>query len=195
MRPSGCAGIEHASAGRHAPAPSGPEAQQAAGRPPKREPPQKAKEDARPKPRPKAKNWDGKTSAQRKREIAEERKRASSKAYGDLLKFLDELNRMSLVLETYKPEDLRLAEIEYDDVALYKVSTVLDFLITHGEWYNRMLMAVQGYLGDNKVREKIRKLRETTGRTPEEAETALRLADKLERNMEATIADRYDSSS
>ena len=49
------------------------------------------------------------------------------------------------------------------------------------------MMQTQAWLGDVKVRRKIEALRNTTGRTPEETENFHRLAEKLERKLEAVL--------
>lgn len=66
---------------------------------------------------------------------------------------------------------------------LRRMSDICDDLVSLGEWHERQLSAVTGYLTDRGITEKIRKLRDATGRTPEEAETARRLADRLDKKL------------
>lgn len=71
-----------------------------------------------------------------------------------------------------------------DNVAMWSATDIYDDLILLGEWLDRTLSSIQGRLSDQDVRNKIAKLREVDGRTPEEIETALKLADRLERKLE-----------
>jgi hypothetical protein len=86
------------------------------------------------------------------------------------------------MLEHAKIEDYNL-----DEATLALVADVHDDLVTLGEWHDRTLSAVQAWLIDADVRDKISRLRNTQGRTSAETETALRLADRLERKLEARL--------
>lgn len=148
--------------------------------------------DTRDKP-PRQRNWNGKSNDKRMREL---RARKPYEAYNDLTNFQARLAQMCSVLNIWNPEGLDL-----DEVILWRVSDIHDDLVTLAEWTDRTLSSVQGWLGDRDVREKIAKLRNTTGRTPEEAATALRLAAKLERKLETRLGsgdpvtrDRQESS-
>jgi hypothetical protein len=126
-------------------------------------------------------NWNGKTNPAREREL-EGRKRKAKGDYVELLKLQLDITRMCRILEGW-----HLHEYAFNEESAWLMADIHDDLITLGEWHDRSLSAVQGWLFDVDVRSKIDKLRDTTGRTPEEAETALRLADRLERKLEARL--------
>jgi hypothetical protein len=124
---------------------------------------------------PRIGSWTGKTTTKRTRELEAMRN-------GDYVKLVDWQLRFSKMCALLEAVDL--AGYGLDTVNMWKVADIYDDLITLGEWYDRTLSAVQGWLNDVSVREKIAKLRDTTGRTPEEAETALKLATRLERKLD-----------
>jgi hypothetical protein len=124
-------------------------------------------------------NWNGKSNLQRERELLAERKTSS---YPELVTAQRRFAQAAMALESIDVNSYGLSE-----VVLWKVEDILDDLISLGEWYDRTLLGVLGWLDGVDLRGKIEKLRNTAGRTPEEAETALRLADRLERKLEARL--------
>lgn len=126
------------------------------------------------------KNWNGKSNDKRQRELRAERE---GSAYVDLLDAQYKFAQMCQVLE-----DIHIQDYGLGDVELWKITAIYEDLISLGEWYTRQLSAVQGYLGKFPARERIAKLRNVTGRTPEETATALRLADRLERSLENDLS-------
>jgi ParB-like chromosome segregation protein Spo0J len=126
-------------------------------------------------------NWNGKTNPTREREL-EGRKRKAKGDYVELLKLQLDITRMCRILEGW-----HLHEYAFNEESAWLMADIHDDLITLGEWHDRSLSAVQAWLLDVDVRSKIDKLRDTTGRTPEEADTARRLADRLERKLEARL--------
>jgi hypothetical protein len=149
-------------------------------------------EPAPPQPgsRRRPKNWDGKSNAKRLRETQAARaaaKRTGAQAWIEFTGFQHRLAQMCSVLESFRPGDLALVD-EDRDLFLEHVETVYDDLISLGQWYDRTVMSLQGYLDSDKIRAKIAKLREAKGRTAEEAESMSRLAGKLERRLEAQLA-------
>lgn len=121
------------------------------------------------------KNWNGKSNATRAREIRQN-------DLGKLNQFAMDINRLCRVLESYRPDDYTP-----DEDSVWHIAAIYEDLISLGEWVSRSLSATQGWLGDSDVRQKIERLRNTHGRTPEEAETAKRLADLLERKLGARL--------
>jgi hypothetical protein len=117
----------------------------------------------------------GKTNTTRRRELADQKKQGN---YSELLRMQIEMTRLTVVLEDYKPADFGL-----DEATLALVEGFLDDLIALTDWVDRAFSATQAWLSEAPVIDRIKKLRDTTGRTPEEAETALRLADRLERKL------------
>jgi len=123
--------------------------------------------------------WNDKSNSKRQREISEMRKAAGG--YSNLIEFQYQLNRAARALEGWDGSE----HLKMDDVARDKIMDVYDDLVTLAEWSDRKLSQVQAWLGDDKAMRTIMKLRDVTGRTPEEAETALRLADRLEAKLSA----------
>jgi transposase len=124
------------------------------------------------------KDWEGKTGPQRVR-AAQARKRLDrGKTFADLADFHLRISQMCLILE-----DFDVRDYSTDEAAALEVAYILDDLITLGEWHDRQVLALTNYAESNDVLERIRKLRSTDGRSPEEAETALRLADRIERRL------------
>lgn len=124
---------------------------------------------------PRMGSWTGKTNTKRQRELEAMRN-------GDYAKLVDwqlRFSQMCALLET-----IDLAGYGLDTINMWKVADIYDDLVTLGEWHDRALSAVQRWLDDVSIREKIAKLRDTSGRTPEEADTALKLADRLESKLE-----------
>jgi len=119
-------------------------------------------------------NWNRKTPTKRMRELEAMRN-------GDYAKLVDWQHRfaqMCAILET-----IDLSGYGPENTNMWIIADVYDDLISLGEWYDRTMSMIQGWLGDIHVREKIKKLRDTAGRTPEEADTANRLADRLEKKL------------
>lgn len=130
------------------------------------------------------KNWNGKSNDKRARELRAARRDVPKGAF-DFAKFASEVNKMCVVLEAYDVRDYDFAE--FTDTALLDGASIYDDLVSLGEWHSRALSAVTNWLGDVKVRERIAKLKDVTGRTPEEAETALALAARLEAKLGAVL--------
>jgi hypothetical protein len=84
-------------------------------------------------------------------------------------------------------EGTRVDDYDLDAATRELVDALYDDLVTTAEWIDRAVSAIQARVGEAAVREKIAKLRNTTGRPPAEAEAALRLADVLERKLEARL--------
>lgn len=151
------------------------------GRAPKRP----VQEQSKPKPPPqkaqqqsKSKDWQRKTGKPNtKLETAE--------AYLRVKAFQHRLERACSALEEYSPSDIDF--IENDELRLDRVTEVWEDMIELGEWWERTMMYVQGYLDDHKVLVKIKKLRSIEGCMPEEAATRNRVADKLERKMRSRL--------
>lgn len=132
------------------------------------------------RPPPKPRNWTGKSNGQRVCELQAERRRDT---YNELVDVQYRFSRMCVILEAIHVQDYLKRDVE-----LWKITDMYDDLISLGEWHTRQLSAVQGYLDDFEVVSRIEKLRNVAGRTPEEAETALRLADKLEKALNNRLA-------
>lgn len=139
-----------------------------AGRPP--DEPQAAKRPS---------TWNGKSRTARRKEIHNELAKGN---YSRLLKLQMELTKVVTIVSDWSPEDFEL-----DQATLALVDSFYDDLITLGEWHDRAVLATQAWLSSVSVRKKIAALRATTGRPAEEKETALRLADRLERKLEAQL--------
>jgi len=92
-------------------------------------------------------------------------------------------NQATLIFEDVAMTDLDLDHQDLDDVAL-----LYDLLLTMGIWHDRALSAVQGWMTDGNVRARIAKLRDTTGRTPEEIAAFERVAKRLERKLAMRLA-------
>ena len=93
------------------------------------------------------------------------------------------MNQATLIFEDVAMTDLDLDHQDLDDVAL-----LYDLLLTMGIWHDRALSAVQGWMTDGNVRARIAKLRDTTGRTPEEIAAFERVAKRLERKLAMRLA-------
>jgi transposase len=137
-------------------------------------------EQEAPKANGRPKSWTGKSNDKRLRELSAEKRTDS--AYLELIDVQYKLAQMCVVLE-----DIHVQDYGLRDVDLAKVTDLYDDLVSLGEWWERQILAVQGYLSSFKVQETIAKLRDTTGRTPDEAATALRLASRLEKKLENQV--------
>ena len=124
-------------------------------------------------------NWNGKTNPKRKRELQQKRREGD---YAGLVNTQLQINNLCSALEATELEDFGL-----DTATLAVVADIHDDLLTLAEWVDRKLHHVGAWLNDVEVRDRIRKLRDTRGRMEEEAATALRLADRLERKLEARL--------
>ena len=120
-------------------------------------------------------NWNRKTNTKRLRELEAMR----DGDYAQLLQWQHRFAEMCAILET-----IDLSGYSPETTAMWKIADVYDDLISLGEWHDRALTMVCRWLGDIQLREKIRKMRETAGRTPQEAETANRRADRLEEKLD-----------
>ena len=129
--------------------------------------------EARPPGRPR--NWNGKSNDMRLREIRQN-------DLGKLNRLAMDINRLCRILEDYRPDDYTP-----DEDSVWHIAAIYEDLISLSEWVSRSFSATQGWLGDADVRKKIERLRDISGRTPEEAETAQRLADLLERKLGARL--------
>lgn len=136
-------------------------------------------EGSRPRSRPQ-RNWDGQTNSGRKRKLQEQKK---EQGFVELWKLQMALNKLSSFLQGFHVEDYKL-----DEVSLMTLDELYDDLVSMSEWRDRTIHSVQARLSDHEVRAKIAKLRDTTGRTPAEAQTALALAARLEAKLEARLA-------
>jgi transposase-like protein len=131
-----------------------------------------------------SRNWDGKTNPGRLRELREQRN-IDAENFLEIMKMQAVIYKLCAQLENFRIQDCPLEE-----VALWRISDLLDDLISLGTWADRSISAVQGWLGDADVRAKIEQLRDVRGRTPEEAENFLRRAAKLERQLGNRLATR-----
>lgn len=125
-------------------------------------------------------DWNGKSHSRRAQELRDAKKAAGE--YASLIEFQIALNKAVRALAGWDGSETLLM----DDVAAMKISEVYDDLVSLGEWTDRTLSLVQAWLGDDTAMQKIAKLRQTNGRTPEEADTARRLANRLERKLSAS---------
>jgi hypothetical protein len=125
-------------------------------------------------------NWNGKTNPKRQRELREQKKTGN---YAELVRTQLRINELCSALEATTLDDFGL-----EDATLAVIADIHDDLITLAEWVDRKLHHVGAWLEDVSVRDKIKRLRDTRGRTPEEAATAQRLADRLEHKLEARLA-------
>lgn len=149
------------------------------------------KTEPKPKPEPKPKssrrrrNWDGKTSTARERD-ARERLRALKQQndYSKLAEIQLTVDRLTLALQDYGDIPIE----DSDEATLAVINDLHDDLITMGEWHDRALGQTQAYLTDNVTRDKIRRLLNTKGRTPEEAATAIKLAERLQRKLDNRLS-------
>lgn len=129
-----------------------------------------------PKTNGRPKNPSGKTAAQRKREL-------KARDFNDLVRLQQEVGKLVTVIRDYAPEDFRL-----DEVTMGVIADVYDDLMDLSFWTDRAISMTQGWMEDGDVKRKIAALRDTTGRTPAEAETALRLAQRLEDKLERRLS-------
>lgn len=132
-----------------------------------------------------ARNWDGKTTPARQRELKGRQKALDAEAFLEIMKMQAVIYKLCDALENFRIQDCPLEE-----VALWRISDLLDDLISLGTWADRSISAVQGWLGDADVRKKIELLRDVRGRTPEEAANFERRAAKLERQLSNRLAGR-----
>ena len=135
-----------------------------------------------PPPDGRVRNPDGKTNATRARELR--RRRGTGDGYLELLAVQTRISELCAALESVRVQDYGL-----DEVSLWRLDDVLDDLLSLRPWLDRTLSAVQGRLGDADVRRKIAKLRDPAGRTAEEADTAARLADRLEQKLSMRLTE------
>jgi hypothetical protein len=124
-----------------------------------------------------ARNWDGKTTAGRARELKERGKpdEAARLAFYQAQVTIAKLNAAL--------ESIPLDGYDLDEPTLGWLTDFHDDLVAHAAWTDRTLSVVQNRLGDADVRRKIEILRNPDGRTPEEAEAMARLADRLEAKL------------
>jgi hypothetical protein len=134
-----------------------------------------------PSPSGRRQNLNGKTNPQRVRELQADKKRPG--AHADLVTFQLKMAQLCSTLEYFSVQDYGTAETD-----LWLMTDIFDDLTSLGEWYDRQLSAVTGYLIDRGITEKLTKLRDNTGRTPEEAETAGKLADRIEKKLQNRLA-------
>ena len=99
-------------------------------------------------------------------------------AYPRLLAVQMRISELSAALST-----VDMAAYGIDEVSIWRVSDIEDDLISLAFWTDRTLGAITGWLGDAEVRKKIRTLRNTSGRTAEEAKAMTALADRLEKKL------------
>jgi hypothetical protein len=121
-----------------------------------------------------------KEGAQRKRMSAEQRRRAQRDrdvALVDLLKQQERLGEIVRILET---TDF-VAEFDLEDIAVDALVRFADDLVTTIEWCDRAIAPVRARLGVARIAELIRKLENTDGRAPAEAEIFHRRAAILRR--------------
>jgi hypothetical protein len=115
-------------------------------------------------------------------------KRAAARAVGDPIVLWDtatEIGKLTGLLIS-----LDIADIELDEHSLDTVSDLHDDMLFLQDWMEQTIGAVQGRLGEQKVRAKITALRAKTvenGCTAEEAEIAQRTADRLERKLNVKL--------
>jgi hypothetical protein len=120
----------------------------------------------------------GKMSGSKRLRELKSGKRASSVV--ELAQLQREIAQLCVVLQDFNVEDYDLS----DQPVVWRAQDIFDDLLLLGEWLDRTTASIQARLGDRQVLDRIAKLRDTTGRTPQEAETALRLAAQIERKME-----------
>lgn len=125
-----------------------------------------------------AKNWNGKTTPTRQRELKESARASESENYLRLMKMQTEIYKLCAVLERFRIEDLPLNE-----VSLQTITDLLDDLISLGIWHHQALASVSKWIKDSDRRRRIEALRNTEGRQPEEVKAYLAMADKLERKL------------
>lgn len=107
--------------------------------------------------------------------------------YGKLLRLSVEMTKLSAVVQAYHPEYYAPDEVSSVDPVYAIVCTFHDDLADLSRWIDEALVATQTWLGDVEVRRKIAKLRDPTGRTPEEVKAARRVADRLQRKLGAQL--------
>lgn len=122
----------------------------------------------------------GKTNAQRRTELHDHKQRRD---YNQFRRFQAEINKMCVVLEDF---DINDYEVD-DDPSLRLTADVHDDLLALQEWLDRQLWSVQSRLREHDLLAKIERLKQTNGRTPEETATALRLAERLQRKLDALL--------
>ena len=116
-------------------------------------------------------------------------KRAAARRTGDpagvFWETCYEITKLTSLLESLNIEDVGL-----DEYSLDTVNDLHDDMLFLQDWMDRTVGAVQARLGEYGIREKIASLRAKTvanGCTPEEAGAAQRVADRLERRLQARL--------
>jgi hypothetical protein len=84
-------------------------------------------------------------------------------------------------------DDIHVEDFELGGIGPWQVADIHDDLVTLVDKADRLLSAVQGWLEDGNVRKKIAILRDSSGRSPAEAATAAKMADRLERKLNARL--------
>jgi len=120
------------------------------------------------------KGFTGKSADKRVREL-----RARQRGdYSERVRAQLEFAKMCVVLE-----DIHIEDYGLEDTDTWLAADVYDDLVSLAEHVDQQLSAVQRYISEHDVLARIMKLRDTAGRSPEEAKTALRLASRLEQKM------------
>lgn len=101
--------------------------------------------------------------------------------YFDLCRLQTETDRFWGFLQSYDASDWDLND---DSIACVAMN-VFDNLTLLADEISDTLTSLRGRFSDQRVRDKIAKLRDTTGRTAAEAETALRSVDRIEGKLVA----------
>jgi hypothetical protein len=121
-----------------------------------------------------------KRGGRRMREIRERKKQ------GGVSKLIDVQYR--IVQLTNQLESIEIEDYELDDVTQEALKGIYDDLSELQTWMDMALASVERRMEDANLITKIKHLREgTTGRTEEEIRTARRLADRLQRRLEAKL--------
>lgn len=128
----------------------------------------------------KTKNWDGRTPTKMLRDA---QAAAAKGSYGELLRFKSRVIDAVKVLENYD----MIADFPPDLVNMWEMEDILDVLASLDEWLSRAIPATQSWLKENTTRDKIAKMRNVAGRTPEEAANALAMADRWQKRLEARL--------
>lgn len=144
-------------------------------------------EEPKPKTNGRPKNWDGKSNAKRERELREKAKQAAHVG-GDfmaLVKVQKRINELCSALET-----VDLGGYDIDEPTLALVADMYDDLSYLAHWHSRALTQAETWLGNSDVLRKIEGLKAKAvdrGATPEEADTARRLVERLERKLNPVV--------
>jgi hypothetical protein len=118
--------------------------------------------------------WEKKTPRQRLRELRGE----ARGGYSELLQFQVKVTELCTVLEDFDVQDFNHNEDE-----LGRFRDIRDDLVSLGIWLDQQLTAVARYVDTYATVARIIHLRNPWGRTPPEAESARKYADKLERQL------------